>query len=392
MIKDSLLLNEDQNFIRAKCFSCNRYSHEISHCPLLHYVPDKEKIIKKFEFYNDQDRNFFFRKSRMKFSFKKVVFSAEEMQKNIETEKKKSFYDDFIESKVNESFNSLESHHLENLIPELNYKEFKDLSKKHLLENNEEGLPLKQPQFMNKNIDKSSFHNLDILEKEEELDLQNEESKQLNEGVIESLLDLKTKENFRKNSQIEKKFDEDQIKSQEYLPFNKNLENSYKSNDNPPPPPAAKEKNEKKDIIFENMYHYPQYFPEMNYKKSIKAYEFQKALKNKLFPRTKHLISSPKIFDFELKLKERIQYFNKYSFKTSLYKEMILRTYEKKKLISTRPNVQTKNTVNMNMGILSRKKSFFKHPKFQESKKHTLEDLISGLIKKNRGSGLKNFQ
>lgn len=385
MIRDSLLFNNEQNFIRTKCFSCNTYTHKISQCPLVHYVPDHEKVIKQYEFYHDQSRKPYFRRAKHRFSFKKINFSANEIQKNMEKEKHKCFYDDFRDTRVNESFSNPESQNLDNLFIDLKLRG--GLSNKSL-DNDEEGILLKKSNFMNKNRDKSTYHNLDVLEEEEEeeeLKLQSEEN---NEEFQENLIDLRKKES-NENKLIENKLTH--IRSQDYFPSKKSYENLYKiiekkenKNEN-----ELKYGEEEKNIIFESMYQFQQYFPEMNYKKAIKAFEFQK-IRNMLISKTFFIISSPEIPNFELKLKAKLHNFNRYSFRTSKYKEIILRTYENKKLLPKRRNFPNKTI--LNLGSFPRKKSYFKSPKFQEPKKKTLEELISSLLKQKKISILKNFK
>lgn len=381
MIRDSLLLNNDQNFIRSKCFSCNRYTHQISQCPLLHYMPDKEKIIKKAEFYNDQERKLFFRRAKNRFRFNNVKYSAHEIQKKIEKERKINFYDDFRESRVNESSNNLESQNFENL--DLKLKEIKDLSNKSF-ENDEEGTILKKSRFTNKNQEKSTYHNLDVLE---ELESENEEKKESLE-LDKNPLDPINLESLTKVTHNEKKILEKNltnIRSQEDVPLKKTYENLSKIIDNKEGV-DSKDEAKKIDIVFEKMYHFQQYFPEMNYKKVIQVYEHQR-IRNKLFSRTLFIISSPEIATFEIKLKEKIQNFNRYSFKTSRYKELILRAYERKKMIPKRRNLPHKTL--LNIGSSPRTKSLFKSPKFQDNKKKTLEELISSLLKKKKKSIFK---
>lgn len=46
MIKDKVELNNDFSCINKKCFGCRQFSHIIEQCPKVHYVPNKERIIK----------------------------------------------------------------------------------------------------------------------------------------------------------------------------------------------------------------------------------------------------------------------------------------------------------------------------------------------------------
>ncbi|CAK77489.1 unnamed protein product (macronuclear) [Paramecium tetraurelia] len=48
---------EDLSALQMKCFSCNSKAHRVLQCPLLHYIPDKELIIKRFCYSQSQNRN-----------------------------------------------------------------------------------------------------------------------------------------------------------------------------------------------------------------------------------------------------------------------------------------------------------------------------------------------
>ncbi|CAD8160840.1 unnamed protein product [Paramecium pentaurelia] len=53
---DSLQL-EDLSVLQMKCFSCNSKNHRVLQCPLLHYIPDKELILKRYCYSELQNRN-----------------------------------------------------------------------------------------------------------------------------------------------------------------------------------------------------------------------------------------------------------------------------------------------------------------------------------------------
>ncbi|CAD8184791.1 unnamed protein product [Paramecium pentaurelia] len=57
-IHDGLLFNQDY-IQHMKCFSCQSSTHRVMNCPLLHYVSDREFIIKKHLFTKDHDRQNF---------------------------------------------------------------------------------------------------------------------------------------------------------------------------------------------------------------------------------------------------------------------------------------------------------------------------------------------
>lgn len=62
MIKDEIMNYENINLLRIRCFSCNQMGHLANACPLIHFIPNKEKIIKKYNFYLDQERKQILRK------------------------------------------------------------------------------------------------------------------------------------------------------------------------------------------------------------------------------------------------------------------------------------------------------------------------------------------
>ena len=59
MIRDQILLYGNCSPIYTKCFCCKKIGNLVSVCPMLHFIPDREKIIKTLLFYNDQIRSSF---------------------------------------------------------------------------------------------------------------------------------------------------------------------------------------------------------------------------------------------------------------------------------------------------------------------------------------------
>ena len=57
MIKDQMIFYGNYFPLKLHCYSCNQIGHLSDQCPLIHFIADKEKIIKTFNFYLDQDRN-----------------------------------------------------------------------------------------------------------------------------------------------------------------------------------------------------------------------------------------------------------------------------------------------------------------------------------------------
>ena len=66
MIRDQILLYENYNSLRMRCFSCNQLGHLSSKCSLIHYIPDNEKIIKTHNFHIDQERRTDFKRKLIK--------------------------------------------------------------------------------------------------------------------------------------------------------------------------------------------------------------------------------------------------------------------------------------------------------------------------------------
>lgn len=68
MIKDSIIFNYKLSSTESlkKCTSCNSHAHCTLHCPLLQYIPDREKIIKRHEFSHIQERDAKFKRMRFR--------------------------------------------------------------------------------------------------------------------------------------------------------------------------------------------------------------------------------------------------------------------------------------------------------------------------------------
>ncbi|CAD8083446.1 unnamed protein product [Paramecium primaurelia] len=56
-VRDQILQSENYQPAQLQCYSCNKSNHLIKDCPILHFVPDKEKVIKKEYFPIQQQRN-----------------------------------------------------------------------------------------------------------------------------------------------------------------------------------------------------------------------------------------------------------------------------------------------------------------------------------------------
>ncbi|CAD8172405.1 unnamed protein product [Paramecium octaurelia] len=74
---------DDVSALHMKCFSCNSSYHRVLQCPLLHYIPDRELIIKRHQFSNQQIRNSHFLRNPYR---QKGYFAARYDQEVIEYE------------------------------------------------------------------------------------------------------------------------------------------------------------------------------------------------------------------------------------------------------------------------------------------------------------------
>lgn len=48
MIRDQVIYEKKMNFLQTKCFACASKNHISIDCPLIHYVPDNVKVVKKY--------------------------------------------------------------------------------------------------------------------------------------------------------------------------------------------------------------------------------------------------------------------------------------------------------------------------------------------------------
>jgi len=92
MIKDQILLYENYLPLKTRCYSCNQIGHLSHKCPLIHFIPDQEKVIKKFNFYLDQKRQtpFIRKKLRMNSLAKKKKMEVANKRIKIEIEREKA--------------------------------------------------------------------------------------------------------------------------------------------------------------------------------------------------------------------------------------------------------------------------------------------------------------
>lgn len=65
-LRDDMIFNQDPSLGDNICYSCGSNFHRIVSCPMLHYVPQKEVVIKRHLYCNNQARCKFKRKNSNK--------------------------------------------------------------------------------------------------------------------------------------------------------------------------------------------------------------------------------------------------------------------------------------------------------------------------------------
>ena len=79
-IKDQIKLYSSYQSIDVSCICCSKRSHLYNNCPLLHYIPDTDFLIKRYLYSPVQERKVFHRKSRIKYN---ALFNNSAVQTNI---------------------------------------------------------------------------------------------------------------------------------------------------------------------------------------------------------------------------------------------------------------------------------------------------------------------
>ena len=58
MILDQIKFERNYNALAINCYSCSQKGHLANHCPLIHYIPDPEKIVNKYMYNPGQNSRF----------------------------------------------------------------------------------------------------------------------------------------------------------------------------------------------------------------------------------------------------------------------------------------------------------------------------------------------
>lgn len=102
MIKNQINLYGSINPLRMKCYACGKPDHLVANCHLLHFIPDKEKVIKKFEYSHLQERMNFERKKKKKIKYKifKPSKEIDQLANKLKLMESDSYYEEEEESEI----------------------------------------------------------------------------------------------------------------------------------------------------------------------------------------------------------------------------------------------------------------------------------------------------
>ena len=84
MIKDEILFKNSFSLISHRCMYCRSFKHPIKLCPFLHYIADKEKILKQSQFYFEEPRKNIERRKIIRFSKENLATKALQFQETQE--------------------------------------------------------------------------------------------------------------------------------------------------------------------------------------------------------------------------------------------------------------------------------------------------------------------
>ena len=301
MIKDKLVLYNDYSCINKTCFSCNQGNHIVEECPKLHYMPNIERIIKKYNFPQNNERKSFSRMKKyktnslhlMRSNFKSYIKLTETLKQNQnDNESEDLIYEEGEFSEENDpikkSFNHLKSK--ENFISSKS-----DLSP-HLFS------------IINEEEDDGSLLHLERKEKEASLVIDRKESDNKRKSFLQNhdmksnlfhkTSSLKNFENFNEHSK-------ENIKENNKENIKENNKESIKDKENSMID-DSKIKEDKNlinhiDNHFETVYDFENYFPLSNLSHIIKIYskylrlqkDVEKRFLKKKYKNLKYYLFSP---------------------------------------------------------------------------------------------------
>ena len=343
MIKDDILLQNDYKLLNHRCFYCRSLKHTIKNCNFLHFIPDIEKIIKKYEFYNEELRKAFSRRKYKKFSIHLIAKDAKKFQ----TTQDKS---------------------ASNLLSKCLTTQLSDKAKFHA-----ESLEFLDNDEVNSNFNQSEYLSHKILQELEEI---REEQKEISNPAT----DIDIKECMREKASLT--IPKSEIKSNTTLiKLNSMFKVIPKEYNNYPSENEEKKEIEEKEknSYFEKMKNFTKYYPKMNCNEVLKKIKIWNLQKRELLLMSRNCLpnfpNDPLIKVFTLKT----QRMKNYTICMGEFRNILIHSLLK----SVHLNYSLKNHPEGFSPNIKRKKSF---SGFLESKKihqeKTFGSLVSSLLKK----------
>ena len=384
MIKDSIALN-NKGVLNLTCFSCESKNHTINHCPLIHYEPDKEKIIKKYDFYKEQERLFVIRRKKRRSPYILNLNAASKFKRALSSEKKAIISSNIRKNQmINQYMNPFERFNSSDIDNNLSESEIvtnvtTDNLKNEVIEE-EFGKEIKSPPILIRNIKN------EVIEEEFVKEIKSPTILRRNMKVSKMSLEA---------FEEDEKFPEKKMKTNDT--FNKITSKSYAEK-------IANAESQKYFFLnFEKIQDYSKYFPQFNCQKILKLYEFKRK-RMKIYKNFKNLTIELQNEDlnscFQAKLEEKVKIFGKYSFNVSEYKNLILNDYEKKR----QPQLQLQHITNIStkkmhskgnspeiLGIKKKGIMFFNDNQFN-LKKTSFPELVATLIKERKQNNKKTLK
>lgn len=339
MIQEKLKFSEGSSLIERKCLCCKQFSHRFSFCPKLHFIADKEKIIKKMIFSSSvYNRTSFTRKGKKS----NALITINDL-----TAKKQALILEI--PKVNLMFEqNLECLSILNSLQECDGQEFEE----------------KKEEEFNKISSKSI--------KREEGEIENENNIKINNGkkIYSHYNSLESgKKQFNVAYSL---INQNKCYSEDATSEIQEKTNEFRNDNN------ESKQNLKADILyffFEKVHNYKNYFPDSNIDIIVK----NQKIKKKIFTECNHN-----------KILEKYKNFKFYSFYSNSLNEILIKESKGRVKQNSKESRPIDNNIcllkNENLNITEndskqirlsplRKKTFFDIPKKIDTKK-SIQDLI----------------
>ena len=384
MIKEKLIFYNDYTSINKKCFSCNQFNHIIEECPKLHFVPNIEKIIKKFNYPIPNERILFVRSKKRSSNARRIICKTVKGYQNFKIRLKTMLNkavikeeDEFSEDESKSSKNDDELVVVEDLEEvKTNPDSFRKELYQHSLSKtlNEKTLHL--------SAGTKSLKSLNDDNMEPERIYPNNENKVSLKDFTDSPMNFKNSISVKSNTKSNDKKNNDPGNNNKK--FEKNPKQSSTLNvDN-------KTLTAYDEVQIDKVYNFKNYFPNFNIEEIIKNF-------SRISLNEKDIIRKY--------VKKKYRNLTHYTFFTNIILEKFLeeakiRRKNRKSILMRKNTKETKDTlINMrksvypvNLASLNplKKKNYFSKNEQNKQEIKSFADLINTLVQKNRKSKLDN--